>query len=120
MQPRSTSDLTHIGAACNNMSASDEELLAIPETPLQSETESGRSSVEGIEIQFVGTLFEYTIPNFSCISFTLRQITFEAFVDGSISTYDGFIRHDPSLDKLVSISYPKTIDVLESCFVKVY
>ena len=44
---------------------------AIPDTPLQSETESVGCSVEGVQIQLVGTVFEYTIPNFSCISFTL-------------------------------------------------
>ena len=103
----------------------DQAVTYVPETPLSSESgqtplSSGSgwsTSVEDvIEVHFVGVSFEYTIPHFPCISFPLRQIKFKPLV-GSIQTYDGFIRDDPCLDP--DAVYPRTIDVLESCIVKV-
>ena len=114
--------------ACDNPNSSassseliDEDIRVIMETPLQSEadlSESGSSTNEGegIEIQCVGVPFDYTIPSFNCISFTFRQITFKAVDDGTINIYHGFIRNNPCLE---THEYPRSIDVFESCFVKV-
>ena len=79
--------------------------------------ESGRSSPEGIEVRYVGLPFEYTIPAFTCITIILRQIKFCAIHDGSIKSYDGFIRHNPCIDE--EGIYPRTMDVHQSCFVEV-
>lgn len=88
-----------------------DDVCVTPETLLQSQSQSG--SVDGIEIQCVGVLFNYTIPSLKCVRFTHRQ---KAVVNGNLNTYHGFIRHDPCLE--IDLQYLRTIDVLESCFVK--
>ena len=74
-------------------------------------------SEEGIEVTCVSVPFEYYVPRFSCVSFTIRQITFNAeLADGTVHTYDGFIRDDSSL---ALHNYPAVVDVFESCFIEV-
>ena len=74
-------------------------------------------SEEEIEVIYVSAPFEYYIPRFSCVSFTIRQITFNAeLADGTVHTYDGFIRDDNSL---TLHNYPAVVDVFESCFIEV-
>lgn len=66
---------------------------------------------EGVEIQSISYPYSYTIQVqlFSCVTFTIRQITFATeVIDGTIETCDGFIFHHPSLDVL---DYLATIDV---------
>ena len=92
-----------------------------PETQLPSEEDSTSvmsTGIDGIEVQCIGVPFVYTIPSLKCITFTVRQITFRAVVsDGSTRTYDGFVRDDPCLE--IEEEYPRVMDVLEGCFVKV-
>ena len=74
-------------------------------------------SEEGVLIISVSVPFVYFVPRFSCVSFVIRQITFNAEVaDGTVHTYDGFIRDDSSL---ALHDYPAVVDVFESCFVEV-
>ena len=98
-----------------------EEVRIIMETPFETQSISSDSSTtEGVEIQHVSVPFCYTIPRFSCITFTIRQMTFATEITESdtstVMTYDGFIFDHPSLDEH---DYPASIDVLESCFVEV-
>ena len=76
---------------------------------------------EGIEVTDVSVPFEYFIPRFSCVSFTIRQITFNAELDGTVHTYDGFIHDKESHNNgsLALHSLPAVVDVYESCFVEV-
>ena len=96
-------------------SCGEEELLVADGSSL-ADDDSGRSP-EGIEVHYVGLPFEYTIPSFSCITLILRQIKFCAELDGCVRSYDGFIRNNPCLDP--EGVYPRTMDVLQSCFVEV-
>ena len=75
---------------------SGEESADVPQfDQLCSDTDDER---EGIEIITVGIPFEYTVPHFPVIRCKLRQITFRVELpDGSVKTYDGFIRDDDSL-----------------------
>ena len=103
----------------SRMACEETEINVIPQTPLPSEADSSESgSAEQIKLECVGVPFLYTIPSFNCISFTISQIAFKAVVDGNVVTYHGFIRHDPTFD-MQCHEYPRTIDIFESCFVKV-
>ena len=46
-----------------------------------------------IAILRVGVPFNCTVPSFSVLSVTLRQVMYEMFVDGQV--FDGFIKDNP-------------------------
>ena len=77
---------------------------------------SEEAELEGIEILCISIPFKYFVPRFGCVSFMIRQITFDAEVDGNVRTYDGFIHDDSSL---ALHDYPAVVNVFESCYIEV-
>ena len=89
----------------------------VPESPPPAGKSSPSSIVSSLDVVRLGVDFTYTIPSFSAISVSLRQVLFEGVDElNRLVKYDVFIRDDPSL---LNHPIPFSIIVTKSCEVPV-
>ena len=70
-----------------------------------------------LSVMDVGVKFTYQVPAFSVLHVDLKQVEIQLVrEDGLVSLYDGFIRADPSLEK---ITVPFSVCVKDFCHVLV-
>ena len=97
-------------ASIVSLSDDDNDVHTILKTPTKADLDTEEVG-EGVDIlNIAGASFLYRIQHFLVITIHLRQITFQAVLDSSMATYDGFIRKQSSL---YGHNYPASIRVFE-------
>ena len=73
-----------------------------------------------VPVLVCGDLYSYTVPSFSVVTVEMRRIKYQLFLeDGQSKIVDGFIRDDPSLQRLCPAQLLIEMNPLKATIVEV-
>lgn len=82
-------------------------------------TENGEEW-DSVPVLECGEVYSYTIPGFSVITVSLRRLRYQCIMpDQSIKVVDGFVRDDPSLQRVYPAEMMVEMSCENACIVKV-